>query len=147
MEIDYSHLKARHRRYIRQGGKKSLEARKEEWRIILLKSVVKGYLGPPGTSPPRRAFVLDALTSDVKIYMNYITDKVKAGGSLVKPDVYKRCQLSLTYLFTRYRYTPRESYCIKLSRYMNGAAQIANGARQNGEVSQMKITKSLFESI
>ena len=87
MEIDYSHLKARNRRYIRQGRKKILEARKEEWRIILLKSVVKGYLGPPGTSPPRRAFVLDALTSDVKIYMNYIADKVKADGSLMKPDV------------------------------------------------------------
>ena len=122
MEIDYSHLEARHRRYIRQGGKKSLEARKEEWRIILLKSVVKGYLGPPGTSPPRRAFVLDALTSDVKIYMNYIADKVKADGSLMKPDVYKGYRSSLTYLFTRYRYTPREGYYTELSRYMNGAA-------------------------
>ena len=61
-----------------------------------------GYLGPPGTSPSRRAFVLDALTSDVKIYMNYIADKVKADGSLMKPDVYKGYWSSLAYLFTRY---------------------------------------------
>ena len=66
--------------------------------------------------------------------MEYIADKVKADGSLMKPDVYKGYRSGLTYLFTRYGYKPPDGYMSELSRYMQGAARIANDARQHGEV-------------
>ena len=63
--------------------------RKAKHRTKLLRGVVGVFLGMPGTRPPRQAFNLDALCSDVNVFLEYISDKVKADGSLMKPDVYK----------------------------------------------------------
>ena len=68
----------------------------------LLRGIVGGFLGKPDTKSPRRAFDLEALSSNVDVYLQYITEKVKADGSLMKPGVYKGYRSSLTYLYERY---------------------------------------------
>ena len=76
-----------------------MEQRKEEHRFELLRGIVGGFLGKPGTRPPRRAFDLEALSSNVDVYLQYIAEKVKADGSLMKPGVYKGYRSSLTFLY------------------------------------------------
>ena len=76
MDIDYTDLENRHAKYIRSGGKKPLEQRKEEYRFKLLRGTVGGFLKKPGTRPPRRAFDLEALSSNVNVYLQYIAETV-----------------------------------------------------------------------
>lgn len=135
--IDYADLeKKHHSRYLQNGGKKTLHQRKKEYRVKLLCDVVGGFLGKPGTKPPRRAFDLAALSSNADVFLQYIAEKMKADGSIMKPDVYKGFRSSLTYLFNRYDFKVPENYNKELSRCMQGVAKITKGARQNGEVSQ-----------
>ena len=136
VDIDYTYLENRHAKYIRSGGKKPLEQRKEEYRFVLLRGIVGGFLGKPGSRPPRRAFDLEALSSNVDVYLQYIAEKVKADGSLMKPGVYKGYRSSLTYLYQRHSFATPVEYDKQVSRYMQGAARIANDARQHGEVSK-----------
>ena len=135
VDIDYTDLENRHAKYIRR-GKKPLEQRKAEYQFELLRNIVWGFLGKPGTRPPRRAFDLEALSSNVDVYLQYIAEKVKADGSLMKPAVYKGYRSSLTYLYQRYGFVTPGEYDKQVSRYMQGAARIANDARQHGEVSK-----------
>ena len=134
--IDYTYLENRQAKYVRSGGKKPLAQRKEDYRLELLRGIVRGFLGKPGTRPPRRAFDLEALSSNVDVYLQYIADKVKADGSLMKPGVYKGYRSSLTYLYQRYGFATTSEYDKQVSCYIQGAARIANDARQHGEVSK-----------
>jgi hypothetical protein len=50
--IDYSSIISKYDKYRKNGGKKSLEERKKEYKICLLRDEVKDALGAPGTTPP-----------------------------------------------------------------------------------------------
>ena len=105
-EIDNSTVKARHRRYARTGGKKSLQQRKEDYHIDLLRTEISSFLGEPGTAPPRQVIHFEALEGNVDAFMNFITAMRKENGGLMKSGSYASLRSSFTYLFRRYRYTP-----------------------------------------
>ena len=84
--------------YVRRGGKKSLDERKEEFRQKLLKQVISDALGPPGTTPPRQVIDFDAFTADVDIFVDYVIKIRKDDGSLNKAGTYAGHRSSLSYL-------------------------------------------------
>jgi hypothetical protein len=99
-EIDYSDVEQRYRRYQRNGGKKSLEQRKADYRIELLRVHVADALGTPGTNPPRQTVNLELLEhNDINAFLNYITTVRKPNNGLFKSNGYTSFRSSLTYLF------------------------------------------------
>ena len=102
-EPDYSDVERLFPIYVRRGGKKSLDERKEEFRQKLLK---RDALGPPGTTPPRQVIDFDAFTTDVDIFVDYVIKIRKEDGSLNKAGTYAGHRSSFTYLFRRYKYFP-----------------------------------------
>ena len=105
-EPDYSEVERRYPEYVRRGGKKSLDERKEEFRQNLLKQVISYALGAPGTTPRQQVIDFVAFTADVDIFVDYVTEIRKDDGSLNKAGTYAGHRSSLTYLFRRYRYSP-----------------------------------------
>jgi len=126
-EPDYSEVERRYPEYVRRGGKKSLDERKEEFRQNLLKQVISYALGAPGTTPRQQVIDFVAFTADVYIFVSYVTEIRKDDGSLNKAGTYAGHRSSLIYLFRRYRYSPppefnedlKEGFLNRMEQYKN----------------------------
>jgi hypothetical protein len=90
-EIDYSDVQQRYRRYQRNGGKKSLEQRKADYRIELLREHVADALGTPGTNPPRQTVNLQLLEHDIDAFLKFITTVRKPNNGLFKSNSMAQC--------------------------------------------------------
>jgi hypothetical protein len=69
--IDYSPIINRHSRYRRNGGKKSLEERRQEYRIKVLRAEISAWLGTPGTTPVGDVVNFPALVSNLDVFLDY----------------------------------------------------------------------------
>ena len=125
-EPDYSDVERLFPIYVRRGGKKSFDERKEEFRQKLLKQVISDALGPPGTTPPRQVIDFDAFTADVDIFVDYVIKIRKEDGSFNKAGTYAGHRSSLTYLFRRYRYFPPPEFNEDLKEGFEGVKRILN---------------------
>ena len=87
--VDYSSLMRTGKRRYR--GKKLLLARKVEYLKDQCRKVVAGFLGPAGSSPPRRTVKLVKLTEDDNhnTFVSYLASRRKTDGGLCKPNVYR----------------------------------------------------------
>jgi hypothetical protein len=132
-EPDYSEVERRHPEYVRRGGEKSLDERKEEFRQNLLKEVISDALGAPGTTPRQQVIDFVAFTADVDTFVNYVTEIRKDDGSLNKAGTYAGHRSSLTYLFRRYRYSPPPEFNEDLKEGFEGVKRMASEAMQAGE--------------
>lgn len=132
-EIDYSTVISRHRRYRRSGGKKSLEQRKMDYKVQLLRDEVKDALGTPGLPPPQRTVKLDDIQQDVKIFLGFLTECKKENGGLLRPGAYTAFRSSFMYLFYRYRHECSRQFEKDLKAAMEGVKRITTMAIQAGE--------------
>lgn len=130
---DYTDIVRRHPQYVRRGGKKSLNERKEEFRIELLKDVISDAIGSPGTSPSQQVIDFDAFTEDADVFVDYLTQLRKADGALNKAGSYLSHRSSLKYLFRRYKYTPSRAFEEDLKECVEGIKRSATEACQAGE--------------
>ena len=71
-EPDYTPIEQRHAKYVKNKGKKSLEERKEEYRMGLLKDGIASALGEPGTTPNQRTVMFDALRDNYDVFVSYL---------------------------------------------------------------------------
>eukprot|EP00986_Skeletonema_menzelii_P003934 scaffold1286_cov91-Skeletonema_menzelii.AAC.1 len=133
-EPDYSDVVSRHPQYVRRGGKKSLDERKEEFRQSLLRDVISDALGNPGTTPNQQVVDFDALTANADVFVTYLTTELrKADGGLNKAGSYLSHRSSLVYLFRRYRYIPSREFEADLKECVEGIKRSASEACQAGE--------------
>lgn len=146
--IDYSDLVSSHRHYC-QKGKKTLQQRKNEYRIKLLRSEIGSALGVPGSRPPRRTVDFQAFTdydadrgnppdpnisaTGPDIFMEYVSSKKKSDGGVVKGRVDLGYRSSLTYLFKRYRVVIPPLFQSELSVSMEGIVRLKNQFVQSGD--------------
>lgn len=128
---DYSPVTERRKKYT---GKKTIEERKEEYLNSLMREEINNALGDLGQEPPQLTVNFDQLCENVDVFLEYLCDKKKANGGLMKPSVYKDYRSGLTFLFRRYRYTIPKTFEDDLSECMKGVKRISNEARQKGEV-------------
>ena len=63
----------------------------------------------------------------------YLVQRRKANGGLMKPGVYAGYRSSLTYLFKRYKVKQDDDDYQEISEILNGVKRHANEARQAGE--------------
>ena len=93
----YSLMRTGKRRY---RGKKLMLARKMEHLKYQCRKVIAGFLGPAGSSPPRRTVKLVKLTEDDnhKTFVSYLASRRKTDGGLYKPNVYKEYRSGLSFL-------------------------------------------------
>eukprot|EP00804_Cyclotella_cryptica_P020114 CCRYP_020133-RA/>CCRYP_020133-RA protein AED:0.24 eAED:0.24 QI:0/0/0/1/1/1/2/0/687 len=98
--IDFSPVELQFHRYRRNGGKKSLEERKADFRQDILRNVISSFIGEPGTTPPRDVADLPALKANVDIFIKYVTDTRKENGGIMKSGSYASFRASFTYLFS-----------------------------------------------
>jgi hypothetical protein len=103
-DIDYSSVISKYDKYCKNGGKRSLEERKKEYKICLLRGEVKDALGAPGTSPPQPTVKFELLTKNVTIFLGYMAKMRRDNGGLLKPGAYASFRSSLQYLFFHYKY-------------------------------------------
>lgn len=133
VSIEYMEIYNTHRRYQRNGGKKSLEKRKEDYRASVLRDTVAEALGPPGTTPPTQTVKFAELENDLDVFLEYLTSLRKKTGALFKPGGYASLRSSFTYLFHRYRVVPGPAFTNELKEAMEGVKRYTNEAVQHGE--------------
>jgi hypothetical protein len=133
-EIDYSTVVSSHRRFQRNGGTKSIEQRKAEYRIKVLRLEIASFLGTPGLRPTRPTVKLPELEARMDVFLSYLTSVRKRGtNKLLKPGGYGSFRSSLTYLFHRYRHIPGQAFENDLREAMEGIKRYTNEAIQAGE--------------
>jgi len=132
-EPDYTPIEQRHAKYVKNKGKKSLEERKEEYRMGLLKDGISSALGEPGTTPNQRTVKFDALRDNYDVFVSYLCSCRKEGGGLLKKTSYTGMRSSFTYLFRRYRELIPAEFTQDLRECMDGVKRMATEAGQHGE--------------
>jgi hypothetical protein len=133
-EIDYSTVVSSHRRFQRNGGTKTIEERKAERRIKVLRDEIAEFLGPPGLRAPRPTVKLLELESRMDVFLKFVTSIRKRGtDKLLKSGAYCSFRSSLTYLFRRYRHIPGQAFENDLTDAMEGIKRYVNEAIQAGE--------------
>ena len=147
-DIDYSTVKAGHRKYKRHGNK-NLEQRKIEYREKMLRLEIKDALGePPKSKRPTINFA--EFCRNLEIFLTYITDECrKQDGGLHKAVTYTGQRSSLGFLFRRYSVPPPPSFQATLKESMEGAKRLCSQAQQHGEGNvedgNRPLTWSLYE--
>jgi hypothetical protein len=131
--INYSSVISKYDKYHKNGGKKSLEERKKEYKIRLLRGKVKDALGAPSTTPPQPTVKFELLTEDVTLFLGYIAEMRRDNGGLLKPGAYASFRSSLQYLFFRYKYDVTFRYEKELKNALEGVKRYTNTAVQAGE--------------
>ena len=125
--IDYSGVEKQYRR-----GKKSLDERKEDHRIELLREEISDAIGEPGTTPSRRTIDFNALNKNINVFIEYLTNECRnEDGGIQKGTSYTGQRSSLTYLYRRYRETQPLAFQQELRESMEGVKRLSNEAHQH----------------
>ncbi len=136
--VDYSDVINKYRKYRRNGGKKTLEERKEECRIKLLRDHIAHTLNTPGLQPRGQTVNFDALENNVDVFVNYLTTCRRNGVDVMKPKTYSGLRSSFTYLFRRYRRTTSRQFDIELSECMEGIKRYTTELACKGRIEEDK---------
>ena len=132
-EPDYSSVIASFRKYRKNGGKKTLEERKQGYRLYLLRKHISHGLGEPGLRPRSRTVDLNALESNVDVFLEYCTNERRTNGGVLKGQSYASFRSSLTYLFRRYNHVTSREFEVDLKEAMDGVKRYTNECNQAGE--------------
>ncbi|KAL7524621.1 hypothetical protein ACHAWF_001023, partial [Thalassiosira exigua] len=132
-EPDYSSVIASFRKYRKNGGKKTLEERKQGYRLYLLRKHISHGLGEPGLRPRSRTVDLNALESNVDVFLEYCTNERRTNGGVLKGQSYASFRSSLTYLFGRYNHVTSREFEVDLKEAMDGVKRYTNECNQAGE--------------
>lgn len=109
-----------------------LDLKKAKYNYTLASKFLRDKCLNAGGHKPFRQTVLHAqITADV--YGDYLCEKRKANGSLLRPNVYAGLRSSLSYLFKRYNQKMNEDIFEEVSEILNGVKRYANEATQAGE--------------
>jgi len=92
-----------------------------------MREKLKECLGPGGHPPPRKTLIFSKFTPDM--FGEYLCDKRKKDGSLMKPGSYKGYRSGLSYLFKRYKEKMNEEAFDEVSEILQGVKRTANEAR------------------
>lgn len=132
-EIDYSGVESQFRKYRKNGGEKSLDQRKEDFKTKLIRGAIGDRLGVPGLQPTGATICFDALEESPDLFIKYLTECRREDGGILKDKFYTGFRSSLTFLYRRYRRTIPESVMIDWKESMEGIQRMSNEARQHGE--------------
>ena len=83
------------------------------------------YLGPGGTEPFQDVVNFDSITPEV--FGEYLCEKRKKNGGLLKPGSYKGMRSGLSYLFKRYKCHQSEYFMTEVSEILAGVKQYRLG--------------------
>ncbi|KAL7542442.1 hypothetical protein ACHAWF_007176, partial [Thalassiosira exigua] len=126
-EPDYSSVIAKN------GEKKTLEERKQGYRLYLLHKHISHGLGEPGLRPRSRTVDLNALESNVDAFLEYCTNERRTNGGILKGQSYASFRTSLAYLFRQYNTVTSREFKVGLKEAMNGVKRYTNECNQAGE--------------
>ena len=124
------HLKTRWRRVAKEKGS-SYALRVQKFKNLKIREHVRTWTGIEGESPLKEIINFEGLTVDC--FGQYVCEKRKIDGSLLKPNGYKAMRSGLSYLFKRYKQKMDETFFEQVGEMIKGAKRIANLARQGGE--------------
>ena len=134
--IDYSGIINGYTAYVNKSrGKtvKSLQERKEDHRETVLRSHISYSLNEPAMQPRAQTVDLHAIEQNVDMLLDYMASATKEDGGMMRPKTYGGYRSSLTYLFSRYKYTPSREYENYMKEGMEGIKRYVNEATQHGE--------------
>jgi hypothetical protein len=106
--------------------------KEKTWLDLARRKVIKEeYLGLGGTEPLKEVVIFDSITPEV--FGEYLCEKRKKDGGLLKPGTYKAMRSGLSYLFKRYKCQQSEYFMTEVSEILAGVKRTANEAVQAGE--------------
>jgi hypothetical protein len=111
-----------HTKYLRIGGRKSLEVRTRENRIKILRNEAKRALGTPGKSPPRPTVSFESLEANIDRFDGFlysVTKENEENGDLQFSGC-KEFKSALIHLFHRYRYNPSTDFVTEVKTVIDG---------------------------
>ena len=133
-EVDYTSVEQQYRQYKKNGGKKSLDQRKAEYLVGLMKAEICDALGDPGTTPNRPTINLDVFNENITIFIEYLTTECRnVDGGIQKETSYTGQRSSVTFLYRRYKAVQPVHFQADMKESLEGVKRLSSIANQHGE--------------
>ena len=130
--IDYTEVRDKQRMYRKNGGKKSLQERENEYRRNLLRKHIEYSLNSPLKAPRTQTVDLPALEKNVHVFAKYIASANEIYNKKLRPVAfYMSLRVGLRYLFMRYKYSPSRQYFDDLKACIESTKSYSSRANLN----------------